>query len=84
MAECCTRGDRVRDVSAMKKEPYSPPALRNLTPEQAKKIIADRKNCSEEEAAEFFESLRHRREPNSEKQNDPRDDAKGQKSRRSA
>ncbi|MGB8061604.1 MAG: hypothetical protein WCF26_06905 [Candidatus Sulfotelmatobacter sp.] len=68
----------------MKKKLYSPPALRNLTPEQAKKIIADRKNCSEEEAAEFLESLRHRQQPNGEKQNEPLDDAEGQRSKRSA
>jgi hypothetical protein len=76
--------EKKRDIFGMKKKPYSPPALRNLTPEQAKKIIADRKNCSEEEAGEFLESLRHRQQQNSEEQNEPRDDAKGQKPRRSA
>jgi hypothetical protein len=40
------------------KTPYSPPAVTKLTPDQAKKLVADRKNCSEEEAAEFLESLR--------------------------
>jgi len=41
-----------------KKKPYSPPAVTKLTPEQAKQLVADRKNCSEEEAAAFLESLR--------------------------
>ena len=41
-----------------KKKPYSAPTLTQLTPEQARKLIADRKNCSEEEAAEFLMSLR--------------------------
>ena len=43
---------------AMKKKPYSSPTIRELTPEQARKLIADRKNCSEEEAAESMESLK--------------------------
>jgi hypothetical protein len=42
----------------MKKRPYSPPALTNLTLQQAKKIIADGRNCTEEEAAELLESVR--------------------------
>jgi hypothetical protein len=42
----------------MSKRPYFPPALRNLTPEQARKIIADGRNCSEEKAAEFLEAVR--------------------------
>jgi hypothetical protein len=36
------------------KKPYSPPILTKLTPEQARKLVADRKYCSEEEAAEFL------------------------------
>ncbi len=58
----------------MNKRPYSSPALRNLTPEQAKKIIAERKNCSEEEAAQFLESLRHQR--HSQEQNGPMNETK--------
>jgi AmiR/NasT family two-component response regulator len=46
-----------------KKKPYSPPTLTKLTPEQAKKLVADRKNCSEEEAADFLNSLL-RQQPN--------------------
>jgi len=42
----------------MKKKPYSSPTIRELTPEQARKLIADRKNCSEEKAAESMESLK--------------------------
>jgi hypothetical protein len=38
-----------------RKKPYSPPTLTKLTPEQAKTLLADRKNCSEEEAADFLE-----------------------------
>jgi hypothetical protein len=53
----------------MKKEPYSysPPTLRQLTPEQAKKLVADCKHCSEEEAAEFLESLRRQEQQKEEK-----------------
>ncbi len=41
-----------------KKKPYFPPALREITREQAIKIVMERKNCSEEEAAEFVDSLK--------------------------
>ena len=40
------------------KKPYSPPTLTKLTPEQAQKLVADRTNCSEEEASDFLKSLR--------------------------
>jgi len=43
------------ESKAPKKKPYSPPTLAKLTPEQAKKLVADRKNCSEEEAADLLE-----------------------------
>jgi hypothetical protein len=39
------------------KKPYSAPTQTKLTPEQAKKLVANRKNCSEEGAAEFLMSL---------------------------
>ena len=42
----------------MKKKAYSSPAVKELTPEQAKQLIAERRNWSEEQAAEFLESLR--------------------------
>ena len=41
-----------------KKKPYSAPVLTKLTLEQAKKHVADRKNCSAEEAAQFLKPLR--------------------------
>jgi hypothetical protein len=41
-----------------KKKPYSAPVLTKLTLEQAKKHVADRKNCSAGEAARFLKSLR--------------------------
>jgi hypothetical protein len=56
-----------------KRKPYSPPALTKLTPEQAKKLVADRDNCSEEEAADFLKLLR--KQPN---------EARDQKRKRSA
>ena len=46
----------------MKKRPYSTPALTKLTKEQAIELIADRKNCSEKEAAEFLESLHEKQQ----------------------
>ena len=50
------------DSADQKRKPYSPPALTKLTPEQAKKLVADRNNCSEDEAADFLKSLR--KQPN--------------------
>jgi hypothetical protein len=49
------------------KKRYSPPVLTELTPEQAKNLVVDRKNCNAEEAAEFLKSLRRKR--NQEEQN---------------
>jgi len=40
------------------KKPYSPPTLKELTPEQAKKLVANRKNCSEEDATDLLNSLK--------------------------
>jgi hypothetical protein len=37
-----------------KKKPYSPPTLTKLTLEQAKKLVADRKNCGEAEPADLL------------------------------
>jgi hypothetical protein len=37
---------------------YSAPVLTKLTLEQAKKHVADRKNCSAGEAVQFLKSLR--------------------------
>jgi hypothetical protein len=40
-----------------KRKPYSAPVLTKLTLEQAKKHVADRKNCTAEEAAQFLKPL---------------------------
>jgi len=68
----------------MKKKPYSPPSIRKLTPEQARKLIADRKNCTEEKAAEFLEALQRQRRQNDQKPNELLDDTEEQKRKRSA
>ena len=44
-------------MGVQKKKFYSPPALTKLTTEQAKKLVMERKHCSEEEAANFLNSL---------------------------
>lgn len=61
MAECRTGARKVRDIPRMSKKLYFPPALRDLTPEQAKKIIADGTNCGEEEAAVLLQGLQNQR-----------------------
>jgi hypothetical protein len=68
----------------MMKKPYFPPVLRNLTQEQAKKIIAQRKNCTEEEAAQFLDSLQRQRQQNDQKPNEPVNNKKDQERKRSA
>ena len=40
------------------KKLYSPLTLTKMTREQAKKLVMDRKHCSEEEAEKFLNSLR--------------------------
>jgi hypothetical protein len=47
----------IMESEDQKKKPYSPPTFTKLTPEQARKLVADRKSCSKEEAADFFNSL---------------------------
>jgi hypothetical protein len=37
------------------KRPYSRPTITKLTPEQARTLLADRKNCGQEETADLFE-----------------------------
>lgn len=44
--------------SESKKRPYSPPSVRKLTLEEAKKIVACHANCSHQKAAELLELLR--------------------------
>jgi hypothetical protein len=47
------------------KKPYSSPTVKTLTPEQAKKLVADRNNCSEEEAAaDSLNTLRKQQQNN--------------------
>ena len=58
-----------------RKQPYSPPMLTKLTREQAIKLVAKRKNCSEEEAVKLLDSLRKQA---------PQDVTDDRKSRRSA
>lgn len=65
------RGEKNNRPSTMKKKPYSPPTVKTLTPDQARKFIADRKNCTEEEAAEFLESLQQQKPPDDKKRNGP-------------
>jgi hypothetical protein len=65
----------------MKRKPYSPPAVKELTPDQARKFIADRKNFSEKEAAEFLESLQRQKPPDDQKRNGPPKDNEEQKKR---
>ena len=52
-----------------RKETYSRPSVKKLTSEQAKKFVADRANCSEQEAEYFLESLRQEWQQN-EQQNE--------------
>lgn len=56
------------------KKVYKAPILTELTKEQAKKLVASRKNCTEEEAAKILKRLRIQL-PN---------DSKDQKRKRSA
>ena len=58
-----------------KKKPYSAPTLKELNPEQAKKLVAERKLCSEKEAAIAFLNGLSRQQPS---------EAKDQKRKRSA
>jgi hypothetical protein len=41
-----------------KKKPYSHPTVTKMTPEQARKFVADRAKCGDQEAAHFLSSLR--------------------------
>jgi hypothetical protein len=58
-----------------KKKPYSPPTLTKLTPEQAGKLVADRKKFNEEKAAIAFLKALSRQ---------PTNNATNQKRKRSA
>jgi hypothetical protein len=84
MAECYKGREGYGTFSAMSKKRYFPPALRDLTPEEAKKVIADGKNCSEEEAAKFLESLQRQKRQNDQKRNAPLNNGREQEKKRSA
>jgi hypothetical protein len=59
-----------------KKKPYAQPALTELSRSQAIKVVAQRNNWSEEEAAKFVDSLKsplRQNEANSRKESDGRD-----------
>lgn len=68
----------------IEKKSYSPPTIRKLNPGQAKKLIADHRNCSEEEAAEFLDSLQRQQRQDDQKQNEPLNDTKKQERKHSA
>lgn len=52
------------EAEGQAKKPYSPPTVKKLTPEQAKKRVADRNKCSEEEAADSLNTLRKQQQNN--------------------
>jgi hypothetical protein len=47
-----------RQLDFKSKRPYLPPAVTKLTPEQAKQFVAEHIHCSDQEAANFLDSLR--------------------------
>jgi uncharacterized Zn finger protein len=66
----------------MKKKPYSPPTVKTLTPEQARNFIADRKNYTEQEAAEFLESVQRQYEKSNQKWDEAPNDKKEKDTRK--
>jgi len=62
-----------------KKKPYLSPTLTKLTPEQAKKLVADRTGRNDQEAAEFLQSFRQE-QPQKEEKHTP-NDARNKKQR---
>jgi hypothetical protein len=46
------------------KKPYIPPAITKIPPERAKQIIAERIHCSDQEAMDLLESMRHGQQQN--------------------
>ncbi len=59
-----TEYEIMQSDSEGKKKPYSPPTITKMTPEQARQYVVDRTNCSEQEAADFLESLRREQQQN--------------------
>jgi hypothetical protein len=75
----------MKSDSEGKKKPYAPPTVTRLPPERAKQFVADRTNCSDQEAADILESLRREQQRNQEKQNEqPQNNANDEKRKRSA
>jgi hypothetical protein len=56
------------------KKSYSPPTVTKLTPEQARQFVKGRTNCSDQEAADFLESMRREQQQNEQQQNDAKDE----------
>jgi hypothetical protein len=52
--------------SRSKKKPYPRPAATKVTPEQARQFVANRLNCSDQEAVNLLESLRRELQQNEE------------------
>jgi hypothetical protein len=50
--------------STQEKKPYLPPTATKLTLDQAKQFVADKTNRSEEEAADFLESMQEQKKTN--------------------
>ena len=65
-----------------KKKPYLSPTLTKLTPEQAKRLVAERTHRNDQQAAEFLESQRLQ-QPHKEEKHPPKD-AEGKNRQRSA
>ena len=49
--------EETMEPEAQEKKRYASPTITKITPEEAKKFVADHKTCSDEEAAEFWKSL---------------------------
>jgi vacuolar-type H+-ATPase subunit H len=48
----------MKNESKLRKKVYSAPTLTKLAEDKAKKFVAERTNCSDEEAQDVLESLR--------------------------
>jgi hypothetical protein len=64
-----------------KRKSYSPPTLTRLTPEQAKKLVANHNHCSEVEAADLLQLLRPQPQENEENRNEESGAATDQRKR---
>jgi hypothetical protein len=68
------------DSKDKKKKPYLSPTVTTLTPEQAKRLVAERTHRDDQQAAKFLESLRQR-QPQKEEKHPPNDAAKEKRQR---